>query len=85
MGSEMCIRDRVDNVAASVATVGTFNVLVVRPLWTGRVRSANDGDLHGPDRTMMPEIYADSAIEVMLAADSTGSGVPELELTIANG
>lgn len=76
---------KIDNVAASVATVGTFNVLVLRPLWTGRVRLANDGDIHGPDRTMMPELYADSAIDIMISTDATASGVPELELTIANG
>jgi len=76
---------KIDNVAASVATVGTFNVLVVRPLWVGRVRLANDGDTHGPDKTMMPEVYADSAFDVMLSADSTTSGVPELDITVANG
>jgi hypothetical protein len=76
---------KVDNVQCTVATVGTFNVLVLRPLWTGRVRLANDGDLHGPDRTMMPEVYADSAIDIMISTDSTASGVPEFELTIANG
>lgn len=76
---------KIDNVQCTVATAGTFNVLVLRPLWTGRVRSANDGDLHGLDRAMMPEVYDTSAIDVMLAADSTSSGVPELEITIVNG
>lgn len=76
---------KIDNVACSVATVGTFNVLVLRPLWSGRVKIANDGDVHGPDKTMLPIVFADSALDVMCAADSTSSGVPELEFVIANG
>jgi hypothetical protein len=76
---------KIDNVQCTVATVGTFNVLVLRPLWTGRVRLANDGDMHGPDRTMLPEVYADSALDTMISTDSTSSGVPEIEFTIANG
>lgn len=33
----------------------------------------------------MPIIYPDSALFLAIAADSTSSGVPELELVIANG
>jgi hypothetical protein len=74
----------ITNVTGSVATAGTFNVLVLRPLWSGRVRTANDGDVHGLDKTGMPQVFADSAIDLMVAADSTSSGVPELEYVIAN-
>jgi hypothetical protein len=74
----------ITNVAGSVATAGTFNVLVLRPLWSGRVRSANDGDVHGLDKTGMPQVFADSALDLMVAADSTSSGIPELEYVIAN-
>lgn len=76
---------KIDNVACSVATVGTFNVLVVRPLWSGRVKMVNDGDVHDLFKTGMPEVFADSAIMCAIAADSTNSGVPELEFVIANG
>lgn len=66
-------------------TAGNFNVLVMRPLWTGRARTANDGDIHDIVKTSMPVIFADSALYLVVAADSTATGVPELEIVIANG
>lgn len=75
----------VTGVVGSVASAGTFNILVLRPLWSGRVKIANDGDVHGPDRTLMPQVFADSALMMAVAADSTSTGIPELELVIANG
>lgn len=76
---------KIESVVATVATAGTFNVLVLRPLWSGRVRTANDGDVHDLARTAMPELYADSALMLAVAPDSTATGIPELELVIANG
>lgn len=75
----------ITGVVGSVATAGTFNILVMRPLWSGRVRIANDGDTHGPDKTLLPEIFADSALFMAICPDSTATGVPELEFVIANG
>lgn len=75
----------ITNVTATVATVGTFNVLVLRPLWSGRVKVANDGDVHGIDKTAMPVLFADSALLLACAADGTSSGIPELEFVIASG
>ena len=74
----------IESVTGSVASAGTFNVMVLRPLWSGRVRSANDGDVHDLLKTGLPQLFADSAIYMLVAADSTSSGVPELELTLAN-
>ena len=48
-------------------------------------QSANDGDVHGLDKTAMPVVYTDSALMLAVNADSTSSGVPELEFVIANG
>lgn len=76
---------KIESVTATVATVGTFNVLVLRPLWSGRVKIANDGDTHGPDKTGMPIIYSDSALFPVIHADSTSSGIPELQIEVANG
>lgn len=75
----------IENVVGTVATVGTFNVLVLRPLWAGRVKFAGDGDAHGPAITGLPEIFADSALFALVAADSTSSGLPNLDMTIING
>lgn len=74
----------VTNVAGTIASVGTFNVLVLRPLWSGRVRMANDGDVHDLLRTGMPQLYTDSALYVLVAADSTSSGVPEMTWEVSN-
>jgi hypothetical protein len=75
----------VTGVVGSVATVGTFNILVMRPIWSGRVKIANDGDVHGWDKLGGPIIYADSALVMLVAPDSTATGIPELEYVIANG
>lgn len=65
-------------------TAGAFNVLVLRPLWSGRCRVNNDGDTHGPDKTMLPQVFADSALMLAINADGTSSGIPEIEFVIAN-
>lgn len=67
-------------------TAGNFNVLILRSLWTsGRVRFANDGDVHDMLKTGMPVVYQDSAIYLQVNADSTASGLPEVAFEIANG
>jgi hypothetical protein len=66
-------------------TAGAFNVLVLRPLWSGRCRIANDGDVHDLAKTAMPQVFTDSALILMVNTDSTSSGAPELEMVICNG
>lgn len=75
----------ITNVVGSVATVGTFNVLVLRPLWSGRVRIANDGDVHDLLKTGMPQVFATSALYWLTNTDSNSSGFPEMSVEIANG
>lgn len=65
-------------------TAGAFNVLVLRPLWSGRVRAANDGDVHDIAKTGFPVVFTDSALVLAVNADSTSTGTPELEFVIAN-
>jgi hypothetical protein len=76
---------KIESVVGSVATGGTFNILVLRPLWSGRVPFNNSGDAHGPDRTGMPQIFNDSALQPLIFADSTSGGLPDFIITIANG
>ena len=76
---------KIESVVATVATVGTFNVLVLRYLDSCRIKIANDGDTKGLDRTGMPQIFADSALYMAISADSTSSGLPDCEFQIANG
>lgn len=75
----------ITNIAGSVATVGTFNVMVLRPLWFGRVFAANFGDVHDILRTGMPRIYNDTSLYVMIAPDSTSTGIPDLNFELATG
>jgi hypothetical protein len=75
---------KIESVTGTVATVGTFNVLVLRPLWSGRVSLANEGETHGPERTGMIEVFADSALVMNVQADSTSTGLPLLSTTILN-
>lgn len=76
---------KIESVTATVASAGTFNILVMRPLWTGRVQAAVYGDVHGPDKTGMPQVFADSALVLTVANDSTAMGTNELLITIGNG
>jgi len=76
---------KVESVVATVATVGTFNVMVLRPLWSSRVIVANSGDVHDAIRTGMNEVWSNSALYAMVCADSTSSGLPECSFQIVNG
>ncbi len=76
---------KIDSVVATGSTAGTFNVLVMRPLWGGRVKAVNDGDVHDLAKTGMPIVYDNSALYLTIAADGTSTGIPELEYVIANG
>lgn len=76
---------KIESVVGTVATAGTFNIVVMRPLWMQRIPVANAGEVHGLDKTGMPVIYADSALALAVQPDSTGSGLPSLYITVANG
>lgn len=75
----------ITNVTCTVATVGTFNVLVMRALWSGRVRIANDGGNDNMVATGLPPIFSTTALYLAVAADATSSGNPELRLTVSDG
>jgi hypothetical protein len=75
---------KIESVTGTVASAGTFNIIIARPLWSARVGFTNGGDVHGPDRTGMPQLFADSALALMVNADSTSSGVPDLIVTVAS-
>ena len=75
---------KITRVRGTVASAGTFNVMVLRPLWAGRVRVANDGDIHDFLKTGLPQIYAGSALYVLIAADSTAVGLPLMTIQVAS-
>lgn len=77
---------KIESVVGSVASAGTFNLVVLRQLWgPARVITVNWGDTHGPDRTGMPQVYTDSAIELAVNADSTSTGTPDIMMGIVSG
>jgi hypothetical protein len=76
---------QITRVRSSVSTVGTFNVHVMRPLWTGRIKIANDGDVHDFLKTGLKQIYADSALRVIVQPDSTATALPQLYIEILDG
>ena len=76
---------KIESVTSTVSTVGTFNVLVLRRLWSGRVIAANFGDTHDFLKTGMPQIFADSALMAVVQPDSTATGIFEIVAEIING
>lgn len=69
---------------STLMTAGAFNVLLVRQIWTsGRVKTANDGDIHDMLKVGLPPIYPDSALALWVQADSTSTGAPEVFLELA--
>lgn len=75
----------ISRVRSSVSTVGTFNVHIMRPLWMGRVFSANFGAVDDLLKTGMVEIFADSALRLVVQADSTATGLPWTNIEVVNG
>lgn len=72
-------------VRGSVASAGTFNVWIGRPLWFGRVFTANGGDVHDLLRTGFPKVFDTSALYTLLYCDSTAVGLPDLTFQVAVG
>lgn len=79
-----CGLQKVESVTATVSSAGTFNVMVLRPLWSGRVVIANAGDVHDLLRTGMPQVFQTSALYALITADSTATGIPDMTVEIAN-
>jgi hypothetical protein len=75
----------ITRVRCTVASAGTFNVMVLRPLWFGRVNTANGGDVHDLLRTGMPQIFDNSALYTLLYADATAVGLPLITMQVAVG
>jgi len=75
---------QITQVRSTVCSAGTWNVMVLRPLWSGRIPVANSGDVHDLLRTGLPQIFDTSALFALITADSTASGYPGLQIEIAH-
>lgn len=77
---------KIESVTSTVSTVGTFNVLVMRRIYSNmRIRVANDGDTHDFMKTGFTQIFADSAFFLQVIADSTATGLPDVQIDVVNG
>ncbi len=76
---------KIVSVVGSTASAGTFNVMILRPLWFGRSPTANGGDVHDLLRTGFPKIFDTSALYTILYCDSTAVGLPDLTFQVAVG
>ena len=75
----------VTGVVGTVASGGTFNLLIMRPLGEARIRIANDGVVQDMLSTGLPVVYADSALVMIVTPDSTATGLPEVIIDVVNG
>lgn len=76
---------KIESITSTVASVGTFNIHVMRKLWGGRVKFANDGDIHDFTKTGMVPVFADSSLFYIVQPDSTATGLPTIDIDIING
>lgn len=77
--------DGIVRVRGSVASGGTFNVSVMRPLASVRIGVANDTQIQDFTKTGLPKIFATSCLWVVMYADSTAVGLPHIGIQIADG
>jgi hypothetical protein len=71
-------------VRSTVSSAGTFNVHIMRPLWTGRVIAANFGGTDSFARTGLKPVYATSALRVVVQPDSTATALPQLYIELCD-
>jgi len=75
----------ITRVRSTVSTVGTFNVHIMRWLWSVRINAANQGAMDNLLKTGLPLIYGNSALRIVVTPDSTATGLPSLRMELADG
>jgi len=75
----------IENVTGTVASAGTFNVHVMRPLGEVRIGVANATEIMDFIRTGMPQVFDSSALVVIVRPDSTGAGLVDVTFDVVNG
>lgn len=76
---------QINSVVSSVSTVGTFNVHVLHKIWSGRVKFANDGDVHDFTKTSLHKVFDTTSLFYVIQPDSTATGLPQIDIEIING
>jgi len=75
---------QITRVRCTVASGGTFNVYVMRPLWMGRVQVVNDMRIDDILKTGMPIVYPTSALFIVHQTDGVVTSFPYLNLEISD-
>lgn len=75
---------RIDSVVATVATAGTFNVMVLRRIAEARIPIGGAVVTLDLLATGMPVIFDNSAFYMVVQADGTSSGLPNIVAEVAN-
>ncbi len=73
----------ITNVACGTATGGTYNILVLRPLFRFRL-AANESKVFTIADIGMPEIFETSALVAIPTPDSTATSTPNVAIEVAN-
>lgn len=76
---------QITQVRGSVATAGTFNVMVLRYLGGVRINAANQGEVQDFARLGLPKIFGDCALRLVVTADSTSTSTPAIRMEVADG
>jgi hypothetical protein len=77
---------KIENVTGSVATVGTFNVMILRPLIDLWVSVASEGRIYDFLSSGMVQVFDTSAVFPLIQAPSgTSSGLPMCEMDFVSG
>jgi hypothetical protein len=76
---------KIESVALTGSTSGSLNLLVLRPLWHGRVAGVNFGGIDGPDQTDLPILFDTSALIVQMNSDGGSPGISEIRFNVLNG
>lgn len=75
---------RIDRVRAGTASVGNFNVMILRKLWENRVPVAGGGGVDDWQTTMLPQVWASSALYLLATPDNASTSQPSLSFDIIN-
>lgn len=71
-------------IRGTVATVGTFNIAVMRPLGSARIDLVGQSKNFDMLQLGQPQVFAASALHLVATPDSTSSGHPYVRAQVAN-
>ena len=74
---------KIDSVTCATASVGTFNLLVFRPLWSGRIDLATQY-VNDFTETGLPVVFADSALYLISNPFTSGNAEVDVSIVIAS-